>query len=95
MSYALNNATTQDGYDTARTLSCPNTRRLNIDVTVAAVYVQLGHGTPASVWDTETFFAPSFRSLERACDAVRVRSAKAGTPAQVTVAALTREDLGQ
>lgn len=92
MSYALNNATTTDGWGPA--LPCPNARRLNIDVANAAIYVQRGNGYPNTVWEPETFMPPSFKSLDRACDAVRVRSAKAGTPAQVSIEALTEADFG-
>lgn len=94
MSYALNNVTTADGYTTANTLPAPATRRVNLDVSNAAAFVQLGHGTPGIVWDPEVYYPPSFKSLDRACDAVRVRSAKAGAAAQVTVNALTAGDVG-
>lgn len=93
MSYALNNVTTQDGYDVARELACPGATRLNVDVNNAAIMLQLGRGWPAAIWGPEVMVTPSFRSLERTCDAVRVRSARAGLPAQVTIAAYTPGDL--
>lgn len=88
MSYPLNNVTTADAYTTANTLNCPGSVRLNIDVTNAAVYYQLGTLVGGVNWDAETFMTPSFRGLDRKFDAIRVRSAKAGAPAQVTLLGL-------
>lgn len=92
MSYPpLNNVTTGDRYDAARTLECPGAARVNIDVSNAAIFYQLGTGIGAVRWGDETFMTPAFRSLDRRTDAVRVRSAVAGAPAQVTVDAIPRE----
>lgn len=87
----LNNVTTANGYTTPNTLVCPDARRINIDVANAAIFYQLGHGFPAVRWDDELFMGPAFRSMdalsdsEPIADAIRVRSAVAGMPAQVTV----------
>lgn len=91
MSYALNNITTTDAW---QGLPAQNTRRVNIDVANAAIYLELGVGFPATAWQGEVLITPSTRSMDRACDWIRVRSAKAGTPAQVTINALTAGDLG-
>lgn len=84
---ALNNATTADGYTAGATLVCPGSRRLTIHARNAAVYYQLGHGMPAIQWDPDgaVFLPPGTLSGERTFDAVRLRSAAAGKPAQVTV----------
>jgi hypothetical protein len=91
----LNNVTTTDKYTGAATLACAGSARINLDVLNAAVYFQLGHGTPGIAWESaEVFMPPAFRSLDRACDAVRVRSALAGIPAQVTIHAATKAEIG-
>lgn len=87
MSYALNNVTTADGYTGATTLAAPGSRRLLVHVRNAAVYYQVGIGTPASIWQAETFMPPGTAGLLRTCDAFRIRSAATGKPAQVTVEA--------
>jgi hypothetical protein len=86
MPYALNNVTTGDGFGNAQTLRCPRGRRISIDVHNAAVYFEFGTGELGVVWDgTEQYLTPTFRSMDRRVDAIRVRSAVAGKPAQVTV----------
>jgi hypothetical protein len=107
MGYALNNITAPDAYGQGSLLYCQGARRLNIDLTNAAIYYQLGAGQLGSqggdpVWDsTEYFMTPSFRSLDRAVDAIRIRAAvlAANLPAgqaqaQVTVHAVTARELG-
>lgn len=107
MGYALNNITAPDSYLPGSTLYCQSTRRVNLDVANAAIYYQLGSGQTGSaggdpVWDvTEYFMTPSFRSLDRACDAIRIRAAVVASKlaagqaqAQVTVHASTALDIG-
>jgi hypothetical protein len=107
MGYSLNNITAPDAYAQASTLYCQSTRRLNLDVSNGAIYYQLGSGQIGSaggdpIWDaTEYYMTPSFRALDRACDAIRIRAAvvasklPAGQPqAQATVHALTAADIG-
>jgi hypothetical protein len=91
---ALNNVATQDGYVAATTVQQPGAVRVNMDITVAAVYVSLGTGDSGGVaFDAEVFRTPGKYSLDRVCSAARVRSAVAGTPAQVTLELLTAADL--
>jgi hypothetical protein len=92
----INNATTQDGWTPALTLAAPKAQRWNVDVANAAVYVCFGDGWPDVRWDSEqgVFVGPGFRSYDRSKDAVRIRSAAAGHPAQVTIEALGFSDLG-
>jgi hypothetical protein len=92
---ALNNVTTQDGYVAANTLEQPGTVRVNLDITGASVYVLLGKGDSGGIsyTDPELFRTPGKYSLDRSCSALKVRSAVAGTPAQVTAELLTASDL--
>ncbi len=96
MPYALNNTTAPAAYSPASTLYCLRARRLNLDVTNAAIYYQLGSGGGDPAWGPEFFMTPSFRGLDRAFDAVRFRAANtsANPQAQVTLAALTAPDIG-
>lgn len=83
---ALNNVATQDRYATATTLVCPQTTRLTIHVRNANAYYQLGRGWPGVLWDVDEVFIPAgSESLARTIDAIRVRSAVPGKPAQVTI----------
>jgi hypothetical protein len=94
MPYApVNNQTTSDDYTNVTTLKAPEGARFNIDVANAAIYYQFGEGWPDTRWDFEVFMGPGFRSFDRRKDALRVRSAAAGHPAQVTLEALTLPDL--
>lgn len=94
MSYApVNNATTADDFTTAATLLAPGSVRFNIDVANAAVFYQFGEGWPDVRWGFAVFMGPGFRSFDRQKDAMRVRSAAAGHPAQVTLEALTASEL--
>lgn len=85
MSYELNNVTTANGYTNAATLSCPRSTRVTLYVRNASVYYQLGQGWPSTSWGPEKFLPPGTLSGQRTCDAIRLRSALAGAPAQVTV----------
>lgn len=95
MSYApLNNATTGDDYTKPNTVHAPGARRWNLSVNNAAIYYRFGAGSVDVQYGFEVFLAPGFRSFDRAADACQVRSAVPGTPAQVTVEALTAEEVG-
>lgn len=85
MSVALNNVTTADGYTDAVTLRAPGSARLTLHVRNAAIYYQLGAGVAGVLWREEVFAPPGTHGLDRVFDVVRVRSAAAGAPAQVTV----------
>lgn len=96
MSYALNLYETQDEYTEAGTLHCPGSRKLDIQVSNAAIYYQISRPSPAhpegGPWEPEVHKAPATYLLLRNAAKVRVRSAVAGTPATVTIDALTEED---
>lgn len=80
-----------DKYNEESTLICPRSTRLVLQVSVAAVYVQLGvmpqgvGGVGAVVWQTEDPYLPLVGSLARKFDAVRVRNWQPGVEAQVFV----------
>jgi hypothetical protein len=92
VSVALNNITTADGYTSANTLYAPGSARITMHVRNAAVYYQLGDGLGGVLWRDEVFLPPGTLSGARIFDVVRVRSAVAGTPAQVTIDAGPEED---
>jgi hypothetical protein len=83
------NFTTGDAW---RTISCPGTTRVTLQVSNAAIAIGFGRGGPAR-FDRDEQFLPIVGSLERRCDEIRVRSLVAGTPAVVMGSALTPEDL--
>lgn len=85
MSVALNNATTTDRYTDAATVRAPGSGRLTMHVRNAAIYYQIGSGFEGTLWRDEVFLPPGTFSGDREFDAVRVRSAAAGAPAQVTI----------
>lgn len=109
MPYPLNNVTTANAYTTANTLECPRGVRVQINVSNAAVFYQIGFNVdvhkaePQSIMELlgagqnnfvgniiygpEVFFIPRSDILTRICDSIRVRSAVAGKPAQVTITA--------
>lgn len=96
---ALNNVTTEDDYSDATTLRAENAVRVNLDISNAAIYYQLsrpvsGLRAGADTWGSEIFAAPTFQSLDRRTNAIRVRSAVSAEPAQVTIDALTAEEIG-
>jgi hypothetical protein len=81
-----------DAYTENSTLICPRSKHLVLQVSNAAVYVQLGlmqqgvsTGPGSVVWQTEDPFLPLVASLARKFDAVRVRNWMAGIEAQVFV----------
>lgn len=91
MSVALNNVPTSDAYSDATTLRAPGSQRITMDVRNAAIFYQLGAGLEGTLWRDEVFCPPRSWSGDRVFDAVRVRSAVAGTPAQVTIDAGPQE----
>ena len=90
---ALNNVTTQDGYTAGTTLDTPAFQaHANIDVANNSIYWQvkqtnrLGDPPQMATWQAEVFMIPGSRTISRAgMTGLRVRSAVAGTNAQVTV----------
>jgi len=94
--WALNNVTTADAYTAGNTLAgLPFPSRILLDVTNAAIYWQLQQSSSPSAmntegtWGNEVFMLPGSRSLFRAgVRGIRVRSALAGVPAQVTIEAV-------
>lgn len=96
MRFPLNNVTTADGYTDANTLLSPRSSVVTILVRNAAIYYQLGTQEAGSgggvTWQPEVFLPPAGGSFDRICDAVRVRSAVAGVPAQATVTTTGPED---
>jgi hypothetical protein len=89
---ALNNITTSDAYTSANTLYAPGSQRITMHVRNAAIYYQLGDGLGGVLWRDEIFCPPMTWSGPRNFDVIRVRSAVAGTPAQVTIDAGPEED---
>jgi hypothetical protein len=85
MSVALNNVTTGDRYSDPTTLRAPGSARLTMHVRNAAIYYELGQGREGVSWRESVFMPPGTFSGARRFDAVRVRSAVAGVPAQVTI----------
>ena len=94
MSGSLPNQPTADGYTDAATLRAPATARLTLVIANAAVYYQIGRGSILRFSEPEVFAPPGLYTLERACDGIRVRSAKPGAPALVSVAAATAREAG-
>ena len=94
---ALNNITTADGYTLANTLPCEGAVKLNIEVSGAAIFYRYairdslhptGWAGATSNFGPEVFKGPNTYLLSRNADAVQVRSAVPGKPAQVTIEAL-------
>lgn len=93
--YALNNVTTTDNFSDNQ-LECPGTNEVDISVSNAAVMVQYafrteGYTAQAPQWAPieGVFLVPGFHVRGRRVEGVRVKSAKAGVPAQVTIEAVT------
>lgn len=91
---ALNNVTTGNAYSDANTLECPNSQRATVEVNNAAIFYQrtgpelVGVAPRAEVFMEETYLIPGIHQVSGRMTRFRVRSAVAGTPAQVTVRAL-------
>lgn len=92
MPYPLNNVTTLDGYDDARTTLLPPKPAPQVQVLVAnaGVYMQLercdGLRVGGGLLLPEEFKAPGMHGIDRGfpIGRVRFRSAAPGTPAQVS-----------
>lgn len=86
-----------DAYDEDQEtwLLCPRSTRLILQVSVQAVYVQLGTmaqitaGFGGVTWQPEQPFLPVVASLGRKFDAVRVRNYTRGAEAQVMLSVET------
>lgn len=92
--------TTQDNYADATTLRCPGAVRVNIEIRNAAATVQFAYRYgPPSRSDTapnftdEVTYGRTVRSLDRNINGVRVKSAVAGSPARVTIEAMTADEV--
>lgn len=94
---ALNNVTTANDYTDANTLPCEGAVKINIEVTGAAIFYRYALRNPhhptgwagaTTQYGPEAFKGPNTYLLARNADAVQVRSAVAGKPAQVTIEAL-------
>ena len=81
-----------DKYEEQSTRVCPNSTRVILQISKAAVKVQFGimpHGKSLSAgavqWQAEEPYLPMIAALTRKFDAVRVRNLTPGEPAQVFV----------
>ncbi len=81
-----------DRYTRESSLLCPGSRRLILQVSAQAVFVQfgrmragLGVNLAAIQWEDEMPFLPCMGHIPRQFDAVRVRNYTPGTPAQVLI----------
>jgi hypothetical protein len=81
-----------DQYNEASTLICPNSKRLVLQISLQAVFVQLGimqqgvgAGGGSVQWQAEEPYLPMVASLGRNFDAVRVRNRTKGVKAQVLI----------
>lgn len=88
MAYVLDIVTT----DSYQELECPGTTAVTVSVSNAAIYIGFGtndtHRPGAAVYPPEDeVLLPVVGGLERTCDAIRVRSYKLGTPANVKLSA--------
>jgi hypothetical protein len=91
---SLDNVTTANAYTATNELRRRRIVRVNFQVSNAAIFYQLGQGWPGVRWGpSEVRLQPKDASLDRACTGVRVRSAVAGLPAQVTVEVITEHEL--
>jgi hypothetical protein len=95
--FVLNNIPTPDDYDSSSELQCPGVIQLDIFVGNAAIYYSYAIRNPAQgsavLFRKEVFLPPGFHCRARCAEAVKVRSALAGTPAQVTIEAVLPEEM--
>jgi hypothetical protein len=100
MSSVLNAAVTADAYTAGNTLKCVGAVRVNFEIRNAEIFYQFAYRYPGQPAPASDFNGPevragrTLRSLDRNIDAVRVRSAVAGTPATVTIEAMLPEEIG-
>jgi hypothetical protein len=88
----LNNVTTADDYTSATTLETPGAVAIRLSIANAAIYYSQRDRLDAAAgmrgqsipWGPEVFAEPSYLTIRGPIDGIRVRSAVAGTPAQVT-----------
>lgn len=90
--YVRNNVATQDDFAQATTLECDGSIRFNLTVTGAAVYLRTWSGTGGSGQRPDLFLPPGFHTRGWPTSRIAVRSAVAGTPAQVTIEAVQLAD---
>lgn len=91
MSYVLD-VTTTDQY---QYLECPDSQRVSLQVSNAAVLVGFGVTSQQQIYragagvypPNDEPFLPSLAGLSRECDEIRVKSYKTGVPAQIKVIA--------
>lgn len=81
-----------DAYNDASTRITPGTKRVFLQISKQAVYVQMGimpqgrgTGSGAVVWQAEEPYLPMITSLARNFDAIRVRNYSPGQEAQIFV----------
>lgn len=81
-----------DQYSAASTVLVPGSRRLLLQISTQAVFVQLGimpqgrsSGLGGVVWQPEDPYLPMIAALARDFDAVRVRNFLAGKAGQILV----------
>lgn len=75
---------------------CPGTVRLLITVSNAQATLTIGQPTDVAGpvdYQPAAPYSPGFYGLDRRCNAIKVKSTKAGTPAVVTIVAMTPADL--
>jgi hypothetical protein len=89
----LNNVTTQDSYVPDTELFCEGAVKLNVQVFNAAIYYSYRprtrqHPIQSGSWSPEVILGPGVYLLARRAEAIRVRSAVTGKPAQVTIEAI-------
>ncbi len=85
---------TGDRYTDATTLICPDTARVRLQISNAAIKWQRGKGSPPAWDEPEADLLPIVGAFDQVCDAVRVRSLTPGVPAVVAIDALTASEVG-
>lgn len=95
MRVELKNVTTSNDYAEATTLRLVSAVRVMLQTANAAVYYQLDESPDGKGdWTNERFLSPSSGSFSRRCSGLRIRSAVAGAPAQVSAELLDAIDVG-
>lgn len=85
MAYVLDTTTT----DSYQELRCPGTTRVLLQISGAKVLVGFGtsYGGGSAVYPADEPFLPVVGSVQRDCDAIRIKSAVPGVPATATITA--------